>query len=274
MKQKKKALRPNKASAAGDKSTVRALAKAFKLLETIAATDNDMTLSDISAMSGLDPGTTHRMLHTMTNLGYVARSDDRHFTLTLKVLDLGFRAIGHRDIGSLARPVLRTLVGEVNEAASLAVLQGSDILYVERVRAGIARLGVDIRVGTQTPAASSIMGWAILAFMPKEYLASLAAQQPSASGGLLALEQPVNLSRQLSAVKKNGYALSTGRISPSEAVLAVPILDADKYPVAAISVAAPSFRMNPEDLRVRALPLLLDAAKEIGKGLQAAGTTL
>ena len=61
--------------------------------------------------------------------------EGRRFRLTLKVIDLGLHAIGRSDLRELARPILRSLVDEVSEAASLGVLDGADILYVERVRA-------------------------------------------------------------------------------------------------------------------------------------------
>ena len=141
---------------ASSKSSVQSLAKAFKVLEAVAGAEVEMTLSETAVAAGLDPGTTHRMLRTLVELGYVARGDDKRFSLTLKVLDLGFRAIGRRDMRVIARPILRSLVGEVSEAASLGVLSGGDILYVERMRAGITRLGVDIRVGTLIPAATSV----------------------------------------------------------------------------------------------------------------------
>src|SRR6476469_9012001 len=59
---------------------------------------------------------------------------------SVQSLAKAFRALGHRDLRTLARPLLRSLVGEVSEAASLGVLNGADVLYVERMRAGITRL--------------------------------------------------------------------------------------------------------------------------------------
>lgn len=252
------------------KSSVQSVEKAFRLLEAIASSDVDMTLSEIAAASGLDPGTTHRMLNTMMSAGYVARSDPRHFTLTLKVLDLGFRAIGRRDIRALTRPILRTLVDEMSEAASLAVLDGGDVLYVERMRSGITRLGVDIRVGTLIPAASSIIGWAILAFLPDSDR-NRVLRQPSRQRDFQEVVAALDLDKELAVVRKQGFALSNSRISTAPMVLAVPVLDRDGYPIAALSVAAPSVRMKPEALANRGLKPLLKAAELIARGLEASG---
>ena len=118
------------------RSTVQSLAKGFRVLEAFSSEQDEMTLSEIAAIAELDPGTTYRMLNTLVDLGYVSRlPESRRFSLTLKTLDLGFHAIARKDMRSLVRPVLRSLVGEVSEAASFAVLDGADVLYIERVLA-------------------------------------------------------------------------------------------------------------------------------------------
>jgi IclR family pca regulon transcriptional regulator len=123
------------------RSTVQSLAKGFRVLEALSSDQEELTLSEIAAAAQLDPGTTFRMLNTLVDLGYVSRlPESRRFALTLKILDLGFHAIARKDLRSIVRPVLRTLVGDVGEAASFAVLEGADALYIERVRAGMARL--------------------------------------------------------------------------------------------------------------------------------------
>lgn len=267
---RKPAKKPVTRDASNSKSSVQSLGKAFRLLEAIAASDADLTLSELAAASGLDPGTTHRMLNTMVDLGYVARSDPKHFALTLKVLDLGFHAIGRRDIRMLARPMLRVLVDEMNEAASLGVLDGGDVLYVERMRAGITRLGVDIRVGTLIPAATSVIGWAILAFLPDaDRVRTL--KQPSRQRDFQEIAAPPDLDKKLAAVRKQGFALSGSTISTALTVLAVPVLDRDGYPIAALSVAAPTVRMKPDVLASRGLKPLLKAADLIARGLEASG---
>lgn len=253
-----------RAAAANPKSSVQSLAKAFRVLEAIAAAEADLTLSEIADLADLDPGTTHRMLNTMVDIGYVARSDGKRFTLTLKVLDLGFRAIGHRDIRTLARPLLRSLVGEVSEAASIGVLSGPEVLYVDRMRAGITRLGVDIRIGTVIPAVNSMIGWAMLAYLPENELEKLlkqAAREPA----------PKDLRAQLKAVRKQGFVLNESQISNGLGILAVPVLDKDGYPLAAISVAAPSMRMALPDLKNRALSSVQNVARQIAQGLEASG---
>lgn len=235
------------------RSLVQSLAKGLRLLEAVAQAETRLTLSEAAAASGLDPGTCHRMLNTLVAEGYLARTENRRFELTLKVLDLGYSAIASRDLRSLVRPVLRALVDETSEAASFAVLRGSDVLYVERVRAGLTRLGVDIRVGTTVPVATSVIGLCLAAFT---------------SGG--AAEAGADR-RRLEAIRADGFYLADSFFGNGLRVLAAPVLDSDGEAVGAISVAAPVIRASAAGLKENALEPLRAATRALAKSLEASG---
>ena len=139
-----------------EKNLVRSLAKGFAVLHAFTAERDELTLAEVAREAGIDNATAFRFLNTLLLLGYVARvPGTRRFRLTLRCLDLGFNAIARADLRMLARPLLRELVGELNEAASIGVLDGADVVYVERIQAGMARLGVDVRIGSRVPVYSS-----------------------------------------------------------------------------------------------------------------------
>jgi IclR family pca regulon transcriptional regulator len=255
------------------RNLVNSLSKGLRVLESFSAERTEMTLSEVARAADLDPGTAFRMLNTLVMLGYVARvPDSKRFRLTMKVVDLGLHAIGRSDLRELARPILRSLVGEISEAASLGVMDGGDVLYVERVRAGLTRLGVDIRIGTQIPASVGIIGHAILAFLPARDRDRVLAMPPrrgeTAPHALTRLE----LDRTLEAIRQRGYALHDSLFGNGLRVLAVPVLDTDGYPIASISVAAPIVRMPMDEFLSRALAPLQHAAREIARAVQASGT--
>jgi len=253
------------------RSTVQSLAKGFRVLEAFTAESDELTLSQIAAKAELDPGTTYRMLNTLVDLGYVSRiPESKRFSLTLKILNLGFHAIAHTDLRSLVRPVLRGLVSETSKAASFAVLQGADVLYLERVRAGITRLGVDIRIGTTVPACQTAIGQSILAFLPDHEVERIKELSSSTSFMSQSLSRP--LSEVLEQIRKDGYIITDSLFAEGLRILAVPVLDIDGYPVGAISIAAPAVRCTTEELEHRALPVTLTAAKNIGRALQANGS--
>ncbi|GAB7527626.1 IclR family transcriptional regulator [Pseudomonas sp. 3A(2025)] len=255
------------------RSTVQSLAKGFRVLEAFSADNEELTLSQIAAAADLDPGTTFRMLNTLVELGYVSRiPESRRFALTLKVLDLGFHAIARTDLRSIVRPILRGLVGETNEAASFAVLQGADVLYLERVRAGITRLGVDIRVGTTVPATQTAIGQSILAFLPEKEVDKVQQLTPLTPFIIKPHASELELPDLLARIRDDGYILTESLFTDGLRILAVPVLDIDGYPVGAISIAAPTVRCSAEELRERALSSALEAAVAIGKALEANGS--
>jgi IclR family pca regulon transcriptional regulator len=259
--------------AADSRSIVNSLHKGLRVLEAFSAERSEMTLSEVAAASELDPGTTFRMLNTLVMLGYVDRiPESRRFRLTLKVVDLGLHAIGRADLREIARPILRSLVGEISEAASLGVLEGGDVLYVERVRAGLTRMGVDIRIGTTIPAVGSMIGQAILAYLSPNDLTRVIATAPRPGELTLRPMSDAEISQVLQAVRANGFALSDSYFGSGLRVLAVPVLDIDQYPVAAVSVAAPMVRISMEDFRARSLEPVRLAAAAIAKAVQASGT--
>ncbi len=255
------------------RNVVNSLFKGLRVLEAFSAERSEMTLSQVAAVAELDPGTAFRMLNTLVMLGYIDRiPESRRFRLTLKVVDLGMHAVGRSDLREIARPILRSLVGEVSEAASLGVLEGGDVLYVERVRAGLTRMGVDIRIGTTIPAAYSMIGQAILAYLAPADVRRVAATEPRPGEFSAKPLGRTELERILAEVRGNGFALSDSYFGSGLRVLAVPVLDIDGYPLAAVSVAAPMVRTSMQDFRARALEPVRAAATAIGKAIQASGT--
>ncbi len=275
-----KPVKPLKADAAPDaeedqRNLVNSLAKGLRVLESFTAERAELTLSEVAKLARLDPGTAFRMLNTLVMSGYVARiPDSKRFRLTLKVTDLGLHAIGRADLREIARPILRSLVGEVNEAASLGVLDGADILYIERVRAGLTRIGVDIRIGTTIPAFWSTIGEAMLAYLPPKELSRILSIEPRPG---VFPHKPMNkdeIMRSLQSIRATGYALRDSYFGSGLRVLAVPVLDTDNYPVAALSVAVPQMQMTSEEFQARALDAVRRAAHDIGRAVQASGAVL
>jgi IclR family pca regulon transcriptional regulator len=257
------------------RSTVASLRKGLAVLEAFSAEQSDLTVSDVAALAGLDPGTAYRMLMTLADAGYLARdATTKRFRLTLRVLDLGFAAIGRRDLRDIARPVLRSLVGDVSEAASLGVLDGADILYVERVRAGLTRLGVDIRIGTTIPAAGTAIGNAFLAFLPEAELARVLALPPRWGSVPTFRVEPALLAERLASARRDGFVLQESPFTPGLRLLAAPVLDAERLPLAVVSVAAPISSASEEEFRRNLLRPVLAAASDIGRALAASGSVV
>jgi IclR family pca regulon transcriptional regulator len=255
------------------RNVVNSLAKGLRILEAFSAERPELTLSEVASLAELDPGTAFRMLNTLVMLGYLSRiPEGKRFRLTLKVVDLGLHAIARADLREIARPILRSIVGEVNEAASLGVLDGADMLYVERVRAGLTRIGVDIRIGTTIPAFWSTIGEAFLAYLPKTEFERVLAMKPRPGAFPHKPMNRAEIEARLANVREHGYALRDSYFGSGLRVLAVPVLDVDDYPLAAISVAVPQMQVSEQEFRSRTLDAVRRAAAEIAKAVQSSGT--
>jgi IclR family transcriptional regulator, pca regulon regulatory protein len=262
-----------KSGAAGsEKNTVLSLAKGFRILEAFTAQEPELTMAEVARRAGVDNATAFRFLNTLVDIGYVDRVPEaKKFRLGLKVLDLGFNAIARSDLRNSARPILRALVGEINEAASIGVLDGADIIYVERIQAGLARLGVDIRIGSRVPAYSSAVGHAILAWLPRQNQISILQSQPRKSLTSTTLTDLDTLLDRLEQVKRRGYAISDQETVTGLYVLAAPVLDTDGIPLAGLSIAAPAFQTSLMDFETAGARPVVQAAQALSRTLQSSG---
>lgn len=255
-----------------DKNTVQSLAKGFRILEAFTAQAPDLTLAEVARKAGVDNATAFRFLNTLVQTGYVERVPDaRLFRLTTKVLDLGFNAIAHSDLRTQARPILRGLIGEINEAASVGVLDGASILYVERIQAGLARLGVDTRIGSRVPAYATAIGHAVLAWLPRASQIAILEAQPRPQLTATTQTKLDALLARFGEVKARGYAVSDQETVAGLYVLAAPILDSDGVPLAGISIAAPAIQTSLRDFEKAGAKPIVQAAKALSRALQASG---
>lgn len=254
------------------KNVVLSLAKGLRVLEAFSAAEPALTLAEIARRADVDNATAFRLLNTMVMLGYVERiGESRDFRLSLKCLDLGFNAIARMELRDRVRPALRALVGEVSETASFVTLEGTDILYVERVQAGLTRLGVDIRVGSRVPAYCVSPGRAILAYLPK-------SEQSRVLDDTLRVKLTTNtitdlreLKARIAQVRRCGYCLVEAETTPGLRALAAAVLDVDGQPIGAVSVVAPVIRMPVEQFVELTRAPVQEAARAIAKVIQAGG---
>jgi IclR family transcriptional regulator, pca regulon regulatory protein len=257
------------------KSLVLSLAKGFRILEVFDGRDTELTLSQIAQRAELDSGTAFRLVKTLVMLGYLRQVENaKRYYLGLKVLDLGFHAISRMDLHASARPVLRGLVGQLNEAASIGVLDGSHVVYIERVQAGLARLGVNVRVGSRIPAYCTALGHSILAHLPFEQRVGILNLQERVKLTPRTLVTIPEIEERLEQVRRAGYALSDQDTVSGLRVLAVPILDADGHPYAGVSVAAPSVACSLQDFVNNSAGPVQQAAKDLGRILSLAGASV
>jgi IclR family transcriptional regulator, pca regulon regulatory protein len=247
-----------------DRNVVQSVAKAFSVLRAFDAGRPELTITEVAGATGLDRGTAFRLIHTLVSLGYLAPvPGTRRFWLTLKCLELGHSALTAGGLAAMARPPLRDLVPDIADAASLGMLEGADVVYLERVQADFGRHGPDRRVGSRTGAYAAALGHAILAWQPPE-----AARQILLSGERIALSDRTltdldRLCDRLVEVRARGYAVSDGENAYGLRTVAAPVFWPDGTVRAAISVTIRTERQALDAFVASAVPPLLNAAASL-----------
>lgn len=254
------------------KNFVNSVAKAFAVLKSFSAEEFEMTISEIAERAGVDRGTAFRLVQTLVKLGYLhANETTRQYRLSLKCLDLGYTALSAGELRGQAEPLLRELVPSSGDAASLGVLDGSDVVYLTRVNAGLGRHKLDRRPGSRTRAYAAALGHVLLAGLPKDaQRASLQATERVKLSERTLTDLDELLAR-LDQVQEQGYAVSDGENAYGLRTLAAPVFGADGQVVAGVSLTIDASRMEIEAFKTSALPHVLDVARQLSRAAQLSG---
>jgi IclR family pca regulon transcriptional regulator len=240
---------------------IEAIARGFDVIRSFDGAPSQ-SLSEVSQRAGLARPTARRILITLQELGYVHAEGSR-FELTPRVLELGVAYFAGNDPWTMAMPRLHELVARTRESSSIAVLDGSDVVYVARV--AVPKLvTLSVSVGTRFPAVQTSLGKVLLAWLEPDELSAV-LEQPSRSG-VQAAWQPsrAELDEVLARVRRQGWAMSDQDLAPAIRSIAAPIRRADGVVLAAVNVNAHAAETSIEKLENEHLPHLLRAAADLG----------
>ncbi|MFF8592556.1 IclR family transcriptional regulator C-terminal domain-containing protein [Streptomyces sp. NPDC015220] len=207
---------------------VESLARGLTVLTAFGEDRPSLTLTEVAKATGLARATARRALITYEHLGLVAPGPDRVFTLTPRVLSLGFPPLSRTSLPRIAQPHLEDLAARVHESASLAVLtqSGDEIQYT--ARAATSRImSVNFTVGTRLPAPATALG------------------------------------RALTGPTTEGYALVDEELEEGLRAIAVPVHDRTGRAVAAANIAMHAARHTREECVAELLPALRETVSSI-----------
>lgn len=262
--QRKAAKRKPKAGLKNPKNYVASVGKAFAVLQSFSSEAFELTLSEIAARADLDRGTAFRLIQTLTELGYLqAVPQSRRFRLGIACLDLGYTVLSHGSLRPMVEPLLRDLVPDVGDAASLGILDGGDVVYLARVGAGLDRHKMDRRPGTRIPAYSAALGHVMLAHLARDEQIERLESRPRVKLSERTLTDLDALLARLDLVKKKGYAVSDGENAYGLRTLATPIFDAQGFVIGGLSVTIDAMRMDLPAFRDQALPQLKQLTRQV-----------
>jgi len=219
-------------------SKVPAADNTLRILRLLASRKNPTPAAMIASLLQLPRSSVYQLLTVMNERGFVTHyPEDKSYGLGIAAFELSSAYTRQEPLARLGAPLIAQLVDKVGESAHLAILHGSDVLYIVEERAkGRPSLVTD--VGVRLPSHLTASGRAILAALPKSQVRAL---YPNAASFTDRVEQSSitsysQLRRELEQCTQRGYAVERGDVTEDFHSLAVEIRDANDWPVAAVAV--------------------------------------
>jgi IclR family transcriptional regulator, KDG regulon repressor len=230
---------------------IQALERAAAILGAFTAEEPELRLSDLAERLGLHKATTHRFLVNLEHLGFVERAPrSGKYRLGWRLFELGGLVSQRLDLWDEALPFLEGLVRDTGETGHLAVLEGGQVVYIERVETRRAlRLPAAARRGH--PAHATNLGKVLLAYASPEVVDEilLAGELPAFTPNTITnLDQ---LRIELVSIKERGYSVDNEEYDEGLRCIGAPVRDSSGRVVAAIGIGGPVTRITPariEDL--------------------------
>jgi len=241
----------------------KTLLKGIQVLEALSASQAPRGVSELAVELGITKANAHRLLRTLVEAEYVVQDEaSGRYALSLRMWEKGVAALSGLDLGDVARPRLRELCEEADESVQFAVLQGSDIVYIDKADSRHP-LRATTQIGSRVPAYCVSTGKALLACTEgalSRLRFPLKRFTPTTIGSRELLE------RELAQILRDGYAVNRGEWRDGIWGIAAAIHDAQGVPVAAVNVWGPELRFRAAATR-RLARLVVACAASISHSL-------
>jgi IclR family pca regulon transcriptional regulator len=253
-----------------ERDYVQSIERGFAVLLAFDGDRPSPTLAEVATATGLSRPAVRRILLTLQKLGYVAAVGSR-WTLTPRVLTIGQHYAATHTFVETAQPHLLRLAEETQESASLAQLDGTDVVYVARVQ--VRRImAVSVDVGSRVPAYATSMGRVLTAW------ADASVVDTVIEGGLKRLAQrtitdPTVFRDALHQVRQDGYAVVESELEDGLLSAAVPVRTPDGAVLAALAYSTTVGRMTSAAIVEKVIPLMQVTATAIAEDLRLLGGT-
>jgi IclR family KDG regulon transcriptional repressor len=244
---------------------VRAVERAVRVLSSFDREHPERGVSEIARATGLHKATTHRIVATLLNCGFLERAaDGERYRLGFGVVRLGLGVLGRLDFRREAIPYMQQLVDRFQEICTLGIFDRGQVLFVE-VLSGKRSVTIRARVGEHVPIHCTASGKVFLAFLPPEVVEPI-LEAPLAAYTEKTITSPARLREELELVRQRGYALNDEEFEVGLRAVAVPIRDIDGNVLAEMSMPTPA-----ERLPLKRMPEMAQAMMEAANAVSARG---
>lgn len=243
------------------------LGKAIAVLDIVASSDEPLRFTDILKHARQPRGTLHRQLSNLVEEGLLTLNRDHSYALGLRLLKFASRAWSGNRFRAITEPHLRRLQEATSETVHLGVLDGTQVIYLDKVE-GRQAVRMYSQIGNASPAYCTGVGKAAMAVMPYDALCELAGRISFHRFTEHTLTSPEALLAEAAAIRERGIAFDREEHEKGIRCVAAPVHSTDRSFLAAISVTGPAYRLSEEKLESWA-GLVRDTAGAIMEDMRA-----
>jgi IclR family transcriptional regulator, pca regulon regulatory protein len=255
-----------KAEARGRDQFLKSFAKGLSVIRTFGPDARSMTLSEVAAKAGLTRAGARRVLLTLHALGYVG-CDGRDFSLTPRILDLGYSYLSTTPLWDLAEPFMEQLVAEVHESCSASVLDGAEIVYIVRIPTKKI-MAINLSIASRLPAFCTSMGRVLLGGLSDAELDRVLAESPIKAYTSRTVTEHTKLKAIIAEDRARGFSLVNQELEDGLLSASVPLHGRNGRVIAAMNVSGQSTRTSPSEVTRNIVPALKRCAARIESALR------
>lgn len=243
---------------------IQSVDRTFQVLETLSLHPQGLSLTTLAKETQLNKSTTYRLLASLMAHGYVIKDPQTNtYHISLKLYELGCRAVNSRGYISVVEPVLRKLTQESHETVHFVLREDDAVVYLYKEEPMQSLLSMGSHIGLRNPMYCTGVGKAILAFLPEGEQVRIAKSQTYVPFTPHTLITPESLLEDLAITRARGYALDVEEHELGIRCIAAPIRNSQGEAYAAISISAPASRFGLDTRRQELAQLICSAAEEI-----------
>jgi DNA-binding IclR family transcriptional regulator len=238
---------PRVAKSGPGAAPVGVISKVLRILEALQGSSAGLGLKAICDLTGIHKSTAHRFLKHLEREGYLVRTEAGAYLIGPRLSQMSTRGSQGATLQAVARPILWELWKSTQETVNLAVLDQGTVLYVDVIESP-HEFRLSSRVGTRRSLHVTALGKALAAFLPAELRASVLSTikfQPATPKTIMNL---VQFRQELEKIRRQGYAVDDEEAVQGARCVSAPILNADREPIAAVSVSGPVTRVSPNQV--------------------------
>ncbi len=227
-------------------------------------------IADIADELEMSRSTTHRYVITLVALGYLEQGASRKYRLGLRVTDLGMSALDSTGLREHSHPELEELRQRTSHTAGLGVLDGEEIVYIDRARGFRRELGetkLDPQPGSRLPAYCTAIGKLLLAYLPEHEQRELLANMTLTKLAPNTITAKKALRDELERIRRESFAVNDQELAPELRTFAAPVRDQMGTVRAAVNLSAPGASTPLAELVGSLGPQLVATAERISASL-------